>query len=67
MLTLGSDFALTEFDVAVQREENVSSLQVSVDDVVVVEVDEGLQGLFTDHPDLRLCQGPLQFWKYNLH
>lgn len=59
--TAGSDFSLTQLDITVQREEDVASLQVSVDDVVVVEVDEGLQSLLTHHPDLRLCKGSLQF------
>lgn len=60
VLTAGSDFSLTQLDVTVQREEDVASLQVSVDDVVVVEVDEGQQSLLTHHPDLRLCKGSLQ-------
>lgn len=32
-----------------------------MDDFIVMQVDEGLQGLFTDHPDLRLCERSLQF------
>lgn len=61
VLTAGFDFALTKLDISVQREEDVPRLQVSVDDVDVVEVDEGLQSLLTHHPDLGLCQGSLQF------
>lgn len=63
VLTAAFDFALTKLDITVQREEDVASLQVSVDDVVVMEVDEGLQSLFTHHPDLRLCQRSLQFYR----
>lgn len=29
--------------------------------MVIMEVDEGLQSLLTNHPDLRLCQWSLQF------
>lgn len=36
------DFALTQLDVTLQCEENVASLQVSVNDMVFMEVDEGL-------------------------
>lgn len=42
VLTAVFDFALTKLDITIQREEDVASLQVSVDDVVVMEVDEGL-------------------------
>lgn len=52
--------ALTQLDVSIQGEEDVASLQVSVDDLVVVEVHEGLQCLLTHHSDLGLCKGPLQ-------
>lgn len=61
MLTPGSNFGLTQLDITIQCEKDVPSLQVSVDDFVVVEVDEGLQSLLTHHPDLRLCQRSLQF------
>lgn len=61
-LTLLLHFAsLTQFDVTVQREEDVPGLQVSVDDVVIVQINQGLQSLLTHHSDLRLCQGSLQF------
>lgn len=63
VLTAKSKIALTQLDITVQCEEDVAGLQVSVDDFVVVEVDEGLQGLLTHHSDLRLCQGSLQFFK----
>ena len=63
VLTAGFNFALTQLDVTVQCEQDVAGLQVSVDDFVVVEVDEGLQGLLTHHPDLRLRQGSLQFYR----
>lgn len=53
---------LTQFDFAVQREKNISSFQISVDDLVLVKVYQGLQGLPAHHSDLRLRQGPLQFW-----
>lgn len=56
------DSALTQLDVPVQREQDVPSLQVSVDDFVVVEVDEGQQSLLTHHPDLRLGQRSLQLY-----
>lgn len=61
LVTSGFDFALTQLDVTIQREEDVASLQVSMNDVVVMEVDKGLQSLLTYHPDLRLCQWSLQF------
>lgn len=32
-----------------------------MDDMVIMEVDKGLQSLLTNHPDLRLCQWSLQF------
>lgn len=59
VLTAGFDFALTQLDVTVQCEEDVASLQVSVDDVVVMEVDKRLQSLLAHHPDLRLRQRSL--------
>lgn len=52
---------LTQFDFAVQREKNISGFQISVDDLVLVKVYQGLQGLPAHHSDLRLRQGPLQF------
>lgn len=54
-------FALTKLDVALQCEQDVARFQVSVNDVVLMEVDEGLQSLLTHGSDLRLCQRPLQF------
>ena len=61
VFSAGFDFSLTQLDVTVQCEEDVASLQVSVYDIVVMEVDKGLQSLLTHHPDLRLRQGSLQF------
>lgn len=54
-------FQITKFDFSLQGKENVASLQVSVDDVVLVQVDQSLQGLLAHHADLRLSQRPLQF------
>lgn len=51
----------TQFHFSLQGEKNVSGFQVSVDDLVLVEVNQGLQGLPTHNTDLWLCQGPLQF------
>lgn len=50
----------TKLDISIHCEEDVASLQVSVDDMVIMEIDEGLQSLLTNHPDLGLCQRPLQ-------
>lgn len=61
MVNAGFDFALTQLDVTVQREEDIACLQVSVDDMVFMEVNEGLQSLFTHDPDLGLRQGSFQF------
>lgn len=55
----------TQFDFSIQREKNVSSFQISVDDLVLVKVDQGLQGLPAHCSDLRLGQWPLQFWSIN--
>lgn len=55
----------TQFDFSVQREKNVSSFQISVDDLVLVKVDQGLQGLTAHDSNLRLRQWPLQFWGVN--
>lgn len=52
----------TQFDFTVHREEYVASLQVSVDDLVFMEVNERLQSLFTNHTDLGLGQGSLQLY-----
>lgn len=52
---------VTQLDVALQREQDVARFQVSVNDVVLMEVDEGLQSLFAHSSDLRLCQRSLQF------
>lgn len=54
-------FPLTQLDVALQCEQDVARFQVSVNDVALVEVDEGLESLFTHSSDLRLCQRSLQF------
>lgn len=52
---------VTQLDVALQREQDVARFQVSVNDVVLMEVDEGLQSLLAHSSDLRLCQRSLQF------
>lgn len=51
----------TQFDFPVQRQKNVSGFQISVDDLVLVKIDQGLQGLAAHDSDLRLRQWPLQF------
>lgn len=52
----------TEFYFSVQGEEDVSSFQVSVDDLGLMKVRQGIQSLLTHHPDLGLSQGSLEFW-----
>lgn len=47
-------FGYTKFDVALHGEQNVSGLQVSVDDVVLMQVKESLQCLETHLTDLLL-------------
>lgn len=51
----------TQFHFSIQGEKNIPGLQISVDDLVLVEVDQGLQSLPAHHADLRLRQWPLQF------
>lgn len=55
---------LTQFDVSIQCEQDVSSLQVSVDDLVVMQIQQSIQSLFTNHPDLRLRQRPFQLYTH---
>lgn len=51
----------TQFHFSIQGEENIPSFQISMDDLVLMKVNQGLQGLPAHHTDLRLCQGPFQF------
>lgn len=53
--------SITQFDIPICSKEDISSLQVSVNNLIVVEVNQRLQRLFTHNPDLRLCKRPLQF------
>lgn len=55
-------WVFTQFDFPVQRQKNVSSFQISVDDLVLVKVDQRLQGLTAHDSNLRLGQWPFQFW-----
>lgn len=52
----------TQFHFSIQGEENIPSFQISMDDLVLMKVSQGLQGLPTHHTDLRLCQRSLQFY-----
>lgn len=47
-------FVYTKFDVALHGEQDVSGLQVSVDDVVLMKVTQSLQCLETHLTDLLL-------------
>lgn len=51
---------LTQFDVPIQHEEDVSGLQVSVNDLHAVQVDQSFQHLTTHNLNLRLGQPTIQ-------
>lgn len=53
MLCVGV-FIYTKFDVALHGEQNVSSLQVSVNDVVLMQITQSLKCLETHLTDLLL-------------
>lgn len=55
-----SNQILTQFDVAILHEKDVSGLQVSVDDLHTVEVFQGLQHLATNYLNLWLRQRTIQ-------
>ncbi len=55
-LVLGADAEVCDLDLAVSREENVSGLEVSVDDAVLVEVAKTLAHLPADVGDLLFRQ-----------
>lgn len=51
---------LTELDVPILGEEHVACLQVTVDDLLAMEVMEGFQHLAANHLNLRFGQAPIQ-------
>lgn len=57
-------FVYTKFDVALYGEQNVSCLQVSVDDVVLMKVTQSLQCLETHLTNLLLWEAMLQLYTH---
>lgn len=51
---------ITQFYISIQGQENIPSFQVSVDDLALMKVSQGLQSLLTHHTNLGLSQGSLQ-------
>ncbi len=56
--------AITQSDISICGNENISSFQVPVYNLILMEVNQRLQRLFTHNPDLRLCQWALQLCRH---